>query len=367
MSQPLAGVLALGVLLAVARARERPGGAWGVAGGLLLGALALTRPFDAVLLGVVAAAWAIGIGARRLAWRDLVGGLVAAATVGALALPYNAALTGRATLAPHNVWMDRAWGPGRDRLGFGADIGNNAWPNLDPLPGHGPADVVLNLNKNVFQGNADLFGWACGSLLLVMAGVLMGHRRRGDGLAAGVILSFAGGYSLYWFSGGPDLGPRYWYPALVPFVVLSVRGAQAVAERLEEAGRAPRWRVYAFVAMAAVSAAVTVPPWRAATKYYRYRGVSADVRRLAAQHGFGRSLVLIRSREREDYQSAFSLNPTDFDAPVPVYARDAGHDHMALVLARFPDRPVWIIGRRDPSVAQLDVLSGPLLPGVAPP
>src|SRR5262249_11391732 len=130
------------------------------------------------------------------------------------------------------LWTDRAWGPGVDRLGFGRDIGIRAWPNIDPLPGHGLPDVILNLNKNLFQTNVDLFGWGCGSLLLVLGFALSGRLRTADRFVLALAAAFPVGYSAYWFSGGPDHGARYWFAMLVPLVWLTARGWHAILRGL---------------------------------------------------------------------------------------------------------------------------------------
>ena len=181
---------------------------------------------------------------------------------------------------------------------------------------------------------------------------------------------FAAGYSLYWFNGGPDFATRYWFPALVAFVVLTVRGAQSAAERLNaSASSHPSpcgLRVAAFVASASLCAFPTVMPWRAMTKYYHYRGVSGAVRDLARTHRFGHALVLVRSRDRADYQSAFNLNPPTLESDAPVYAREVGRAHTEVLVRHFGDRRVWVIARR-PGESRLTVAAGPLPPGTIPP
>ena len=362
LNHPMALALTLATLLAMATLRERRSLPVAAGAGAALGVLALARPLDAALAGLVAGAWALLPG-RRAAWRDLAVAAVVAGALAALVLPYNAALTGHATLTPHTAWTDRAWGPGTDRLGFGADIGIPAWRNIDPLPGHGPADVVLNLNRNAFAAGTDLFGWGFGSLLLVGLFLVAGARRTGDGLMLALVAAFVAGYSLYWFSGGPDVGPRYWYPALTALVVLSWRGARSAAERL---GGAASLRVPYFVAAACVAALVTFVPWRIATRYYRYRDVSADARRLESSAGLRGGLVFVRTVEREDYQGPFSLMQPDLARSPTIYARDRGAASMAAVVAAFPDRPVWLLARPHPDSARLVVVRGPLPPGTVP-
>jgi hypothetical protein len=378
MGHPLTAVLAIGAFLAFDRAvdaRTTPvtGGRWGIwsaGAGILSGALLLTRTFDGILL---AAALAVTTLIDRRVVRAFpalaVAGLVSAA-VAALSFPYNQAVTGRATYPAHMAWADGRYGPGVDVLGFGPNVGISRWPNLDPLPGHGLPDVVLNLNKNLFMVNVDLFGWATGSLVFAALAVGLGRWRRGDGVMLALLLMFMAGYSLFWFSGGPDLGARYWYPLLVPFAVLTVRGAQMVAAATSRAGacRQAGARVGAVVVALSVAAAVTMLPWRALTKHYRYRGISGEARALAETHGFGRALVFVRVTERSDYQSAFNLNPRTLDEDGAVYALDAGPAPAAAVVRQMADRPVWVIGR-PPSAgprAPWAVLAGPLAPGTVP-
>ncbi len=351
MSHPLTAVLVIGALLAFDRATENGARArWAVLAGLATGACALTRTFDAILL--VSALGCIALVDRKLtrAWRPIAIAAMVAAAVGALNLPYNHVVTGQATYPAHVAWADGRYGPGVDVIGFGPKVGIDRWPNLDPLPGHGPADVALNLNKNLFMTNADLFGWATGSLVFVWLAIGFGGWSRRNAPLLILPATFAAGYSLFWFSGGPDLGARYWYPLLVPLAAFAARGIGTFADRTEQRGAMAhaRARVAAAILVASLGALATTLPWRAGSKYYRYRGISGEVRALAASAGIQEALVFVRVDERADYQSAFSLNPRSLEEPGTIYALDAGPAHRAALMGRFPGRPVWVIGRTAP-------------------
>jgi hypothetical protein len=358
------GLLAL---LAVELERRRASGGWAVVAGVAIGALFLTRPIEALFVGSVALLWMLGLGGSRMRLRSVLAYAASAAGVAATVFLYNAALTGRALYAPHMMWTDRTWGAGVDRLGFGPSIGIPAWTNIDPLPGHGVVDVVLNANKNVFMANVDLFGWACGSLLLAILAVPLMSRRRADWLMIILVMVVVVGHSAYWFSGGPDLGPRYWYQALIPLIVLTVRGAAAVAHRASTRHPIRLHRIGVFVAAASLSAVITVLPWRSATKYYRYRDVSGEIRLLAKQHGFEHSLVFVRTQDRAVYQSAFNLNPRTLADSATIYAFDAGRAHRQEVVRHFANRPIWVIGPSSYADTRLGILAGPLSPGTVPP
>jgi hypothetical protein len=373
MPHPLTAVLALIALVAFDRTRGREPRwlLWAVVAGAAIGGLALTRAIEAALVTAAIVISAVIEGGFRRLLPPLLPAMAIAAAFAALMPVYSLAVTGRADYPPHLAWSDGRWGPGVDRLGFGPNIGISAWPNLDPLPGHGPIDVVLNTNKNLFMVNADLFGWATGSLVFVALALGIGRWRRADTLLLALTAAYIAGHSFYWFSGGPDIGARYWYPLLVPLAALTARGAQMAVEQLRksDACGAPGARVGVVILVACVSAGVVALPWRAATKYYEYRGITSEVRALAEAHRFEHALVFIRSGDRADYQSAFSLNPPSLEGTGTVYAWDAGAAARARVVAAFPDRPVWVIERRPPGPegeGPFVLTAGPLPPGTVP-
>ena len=359
MAHPLSLALALATLLAVELGYERRRDGWFALAGLAAGGVFLTRPLEAVALAAVVGARMLLPLRRRLPWRALA---IVGASAAVAALPYfvyNHVMTGRWTYAPYTLYSDLRYGPGVDVLGFGPKVGIPDWRNLDPLPGHGPADVILNANKNLFMINADLFGWASGSLILVLAALLFPGRRPGDRLLLWMVAAVMGVHSFFWFSGGPDLGARFWYLAIVPLGALSIRGVQRLAA-VPGPGAAGRTlsRLAAMLVAASLAAGLTVLPWRAATKYWRYRGIGGEVRALVRQRGIRQALVFVRSPARSDWQQAFVLNPPTLADAGTVFARDAGPASRARVAAAFPGRPVWIIGRANES-APFAVLESP--------
>ncbi|HWP45268.1 MAG TPA: glycosyltransferase family 39 protein [Blastocatellia bacterium] len=365
MTHPVSVVWALIALLSVDKARAGSRGwLWGAIAGISLGALLLTRLLEGLIVGSVIGLWAIGVGGKRLALPALASLVVCGLLVGGLILPYNRILTGDPFYPPQMKWTDENWYPGADRLGFGPNIGNVGWPHLDPLPGHGPADVLINANKNFYTVNFELFGWSFGSLLFVAAILLLGGMRRYDWLLMGIIFATVAGHSFYWFSGGSDYGARYWYQVLIPMVVLTVRGVQIIQERLIVRGvtaQAAR-RVTLFAAAASLLAFINIMPWRSLGKYYHYRGMSAAVRHLAESHGFHNGLVFVRPLHKEDYASAFIYNPPTLESTETIYALDAGEASRKALLERFPGRSVWFIGNSPGDGGRFELLAGPYPP-----
>ena len=367
--------------LAVSRLRERrargervPGRTLAAVfgGGLAIGGVSLVRPLEglatALLLGVwsLPPRWWSAIRPQRIL--EFVPSLLLAAGAvvsGALVRPYNAYMTGDPSYFPIMAYIDKYYAKGSNDLGFGANRGLG-WPGLDPFPGHGPVDVVVNANLNITSINTELLGWATGSLLVIMLLIALRRLTRPDWAHVIVVLTIAGVHSLYWFSGGPDFGARYWFLIIVSCVALAARGVEEVGASLtrataRETERAPgvRHATRAALALSCVTLLVFFP-WRAADKYYHYRNMRPDVPRLAAAHGFGRSLVFVRGRRHPDYASAAAYNPLDLNAAVPLYAWDVSPAARAEALRVYADRPVWILDGPTRTGNGFRVVAGPL-------
>jgi hypothetical protein len=360
MTHNLSLALALSGFLAIDQQRRRTGAMWSVVAGLCLGGLMLTRPLEGIVVGLVMGFSALGFTGRRLSFPQLLCFGVVGILLGSLLLPYNRALTGSALRTPQQVWTDATFYPGSDRLGFGADIGNWGWTHLDPFPGHGARDVVINIHQNLYMSHSDLFGWGCGSLLFVLIAILLGRNFHSDRLFLALIIGVVIAQSFYWFSGGPDYGARYWYQMLIPFIVLTVRGVEELQLRVAQKGG--DWlvtqRIAAFVVCASLVSVFTFLPWRSLGKYHNFRRVTSDMRELAANQRFGKALVFVGGDER-DYSSAFVFNPAVPDSPDPIYVRDKGPAVRDVIRKSFPDRPAWFVARSQ-NDHHFHVTGGPL-------
>jgi hypothetical protein len=365
----------LGAAAAVARLRRGASMAWVLPGGLAIGVMGIIRPLEGLTAAVLLGFWLLG----PLPWRGTAIGRVAAlaalsVAAGAMTLPYNAHLTGDPLTFPLMAYTDVLYGEGVNALGFGANRGI-AWPGLDPFPGHGLRDVVVNTILNTHSVNVELSGWATGSLLGIVLLVLAGRLSRADRWMLLVIAAIIGVHSLYWFSGGPDFGARYWYLILVPCIALTARAVVLAADWLA-AGAAPaaptaptapaalaadlRTRLLAGSLLLSALAIIAFVPWRATDKYFHYRLMRPDVRSLAAEHEFGRSLVLVRGRRHPDYASAAVYNPLDLHADAPVYIWDRDPEITQAALRAYADRPVWIVDGPSITGAAYRVADGPI-------
>jgi hypothetical protein len=351
MNHTLTMTGALLAFLGVAKARSTGLARWAWLAGIGVGAGSLIRPLDGLIIGALAGAWAIGIGGRRLKFGSLSALAAGTVIVAALTLPYNKALTGDAMASPLMHYLDARYGPKSNAYGVGPERGLG-WAT-DAYPGHTPFEAVINAELNGSCLNTELLGWSTGSLVLIAVILFSGGMRRADYLmlaaAAAVVLA----YAPYWGTGGPDFGARYWYTMLVPCIALSARGL----DWLETKRGA---RATAAVAVLCGLALVNYFPWRSLDKYRNYLRMRPDVRMLAQDYHFGRSLVLVRGDGFPDYASAAIYNPVDLQADAPVYAWDRDRAVQDQVLRLYADRPVWIVEGPSVTKAGFRVAAGPL-------
>jgi hypothetical protein len=187
---------------------------------------------------------------------------------------------------------------------------------------------------------------------------------KSDYLMLAVGAAVVGTYSLYWFSGGPDFGARYWYLVIVPCIALTVSGIRFLENGLQGASgfTVNGARVTAAVVSMCILAILNYFPWRAIDKYFHYLRMRPDVRYLAKEHGFGRSLVLIRGDRFPDYASAAIYNSLDLHTDGPVYAWDRDPEVRARVLRAYSDRPIWLVNGPTVTLGGFEVVVGPLSP-----
>lgn len=358
MTHTLTLVAALAAAWMTARAMQAHV-AWVIGAGLGIGLVALIRPLEGLLVAVTLGLWSL-FGAARTRWHAFgrTVGLTLATLVATLAvLPYNRHFTGSGLTFPIMDYTDRMYGPGTNAMGFGPERGLG-WSGLDPFPGHGWLDVLVNNNVNLFQLNLELSGWSMGSMALLLFGAMMAVRQGGRGSRAllAVVVAVVGVHALYWFSGGPDFGARYWYLIVVPCLGLASHGLLTLADRIGSGAR-----VWAGACALVLCSVLVFMPWRSVDKYYHYRGMRPDVRELARQHDFGNGLVLVRGNRHPDFASAGAYNAIGLQGDGPIYAWDQSAAVRAEILAAFPDRPVWVLDGPTRTSAGYEVVAGPIL------
>ena len=314
---------------------------WPVLAGIALGAMSLVRLQDAAALAP-ACALAAFVGARRLRWTPPFAMAGSAMAVASLVFLYNHATIGDAFGNAVMDYMDALHGVGHNHLGFGPDRGMG-WTAVDPFPGHSPLDALTNIHLNLYSIQVELFGWAGGSLALVLLALPWARPTRFDAWLGLWIVGWVAMASVYWFSGGPDIGARYWYPTIIAFTVWTVRSLSWLA-----AGPASEWvggpdaawqRLAAGALLATLLGTAIHLPWRAVDKYPLYRGFDPSVRDLLAEVPDD-ALVLLHGNSVTDYGSTRMYSALDANDDGPLAAWVADEAAERALLAAFPERAV---------------------------
>ena len=352
--------LALALITAIGATRACRTGSWRAAlvAGLSLGILGMSRPLEGVAVGLLAGIPILVSAIRSRRPGAVIGGGFGVLLTGGLGLAYNRMITGSLLLFPAERLFDREYGPGRYGIGFGPGKGVD-W-GLDPFPGHGPIDVVVNSVLNGFMVNVDLFGWATGSIAIVMLGFIGApkglHRLMAIALAVVVAL-----HGAYWFSGGPDFGARYWYLIIVPCVVLAARALMMLdGEKRTPAGARP----IAAAVLLSLSALVVFLPWRGADKYRTYRGIRPDFMTMSRDERFRDALILVRGRRHPEWAAATLANERlPGSSSAPVFAWDRDEKTRQALMAAFPTRTIWLVQGPSVESGPVRVIAGPVAPG----
>lgn len=346
--------------IGVVKVREAGNWKWGLLTGTALGFVSLIRPLEAIAVAALVGLWMLGIGGKRVSIASMAAATVGTLLIAGSGLVFNAKLTGNALEFPINRYSNEVFGANSNAYGFGADRGMG-W-QLDPYPGHGPVDALINTNLNVSALNTELLGWSIGSFLMIGAFLCFGRIRRSDYLMLAIVAVIYLLHFFYYFSGGPDFGARYWFLMILPLIALTVRGIESLRDKLNESSPGAGIRLYAAIGALTVLTICVFIPWRAVDKYHNFRGMMPDVRELATDFNFGRSLVLIQGTKHPDYDSAFVYNTADLNGDGPVYAWDRDTETRQKLLTVYSDRPVWIV--KGPSITggAYEVTEGPLTP-----
>lgn len=363
MSHTLSLTLALVATLTLMRsfADERP---WRLLlSGACIGIVALNRPLEGAAVALMLGFWCLLRERGRLRIMATVWLAIGSMITGALLPLYNYLLTGSATTFPVMLYFDRVYGAGSNALGFGANRGFD-WRGLDPLPGHGLPDVIINTLLNTFQVNTELLGWSIGSLVLTWVLVLQRQRLRADVALIAGLLCLVGVQHLYWFSGGPDFGARYWFLAIVPLVALSARAIEVLRGSLAAAadgtdGTSGERFVLPSVLLLTLSTILVFVPWRAFDKYYHYRGMRPEIRDIAADPTYHDGVLLLRGRAHPDLGSAEVYDDLHFRSRSAIVAWDRNATVRAQLAQAFARRRFWIIDGPSLTGDGYRVIAGP--------
>lgn len=327
----------------ILRAGESPRRRTGrlVAAGLAMGWIFAARPLDGLVIGGLTGLWlllALPGGLRTGIGRALPYGLGCLAT-GALALLYNARLTGNPLVQPATAYA-RQNPTGKPTGYLGDQVGLPTGFELHNLwPGHTVAEALLNTLNLAANLQFELMGWSVGSLALFLAFLLWQKPNRTDALMLAVIVAVIAAVFFFWFPESYYIGPRFWYLAAFPLFFLSARGYQAIRERFPDKDHLAFVRIDSLFWLACVFGFCAFLPWRAVTKYYEFNDFHPTVREDAAAGRFaaagpGGAVVLVA--RNGDAGSALFLNDPWLRGT--IYLNQDGQVDQAAVQAALPDR-----------------------------
>lgn len=333
-------VLDLAVVLLVLGALRRwpahgppPRGVIGrlVAGGAVWGIAVFARQYDAFLIAVPLVVAAVGLGRhkpRRL--RAWIGWSALGAAIPLAGLfVYNWALLGGPLRNSFTITGKY------DTLLFGRRGVSQS--TTFTFTAH---DAALSFTRNLTRLPSWSFG---GVLLVVLAGFgLWRSRRRGPAVwaVAGIAVSFAVGYALFWspfsivalWRGTRTMGPFYHFALLIPLTLFGAAGLVAVFDRTRGGAVA---LVAVMVAVTSVGLVTKVDRNLIVTREYQ------AAKRLIDSAHVGHAVLFMEDRGTNGFESAepFLENRPDLDQPV-IYAADNELGNLR-VMREFPDRTAF--------------------------
>jgi hypothetical protein len=253
---------------------------WYALSGACLGLAVLTRPLDALVLGLVVA---LGF-ARAFERRELQRPLAALARFSAGFLPVAAMLplwNWRASGAPWRLGYTEA-----HDYGFGFFV--------RPVDGfdyvHTPVQAVGNLMVGLLRMDLWLLAWPA-SLLLVLVGLRSAVVDRFDRLMRLIVPIQLVALTVLVCAGAPELGAAYIVPIAPFLIILAVRGLQALARSSDVGPRLARFALWGCV-VGTVTGWAFVMPLRMA----RLRALTTEMEipwRTVAQAGIGDAIVIV--------------------------------------------------------------------------
>lgn len=336
MTHSLTLALILFAWWAIGRPEERSVALPVPAAGLAMGWVFATRPLDGLIVGAATGLWLLARKGPGRISRALVYAL-GCVFAGGTYLAYNWYMTGNALLSPLSRYLAKVWHSDANDYGFGPDIGPvGGWLILDYAPGHSVTEGLINTANNLASLNLELFGWATGSLGLVIAAYLWLRRTPFDKAMAALSIVTIAAMFAYWFAGSFYIGPRYWFLVAFPVIYLSARGFTAVEARLGSGGREAAG---AALALLCVTSVLVFLPWRAAEKYRSFGRMHTKVAEAHASGAFGTDVVIVSGKDT-DKAAALMLNDPWLPEDRPVFLWDVPKLDRTALKAAFPGRKI---------------------------
>ena len=235
---------------------------------------------------------------------------------------YNAIVTGDALTFPFHYYDSG------EALGFG-------------IFGHTILTSLRNLAVSIARLNSVFLGFPLSLLFLFI--VLVDRKGFGDYLSIGILGGIAVAHLFYYSPGVSDLGPVYYYEAIIPLLLLTARGLVSLHRWFAAHVQEGSALVPNFLVLSAILALITFVPEQISHVHRltdQIREPYEVVRSANVHHG----LVLMKTRPNKGWVFSFRNPSPDFTDDV-VYARYADTASNLAVAGYFRDRTPFILDR----------------------
>jgi hypothetical protein len=322
-------------LWSVLRLLRTGAGLYGLLAGVAWGAAFLCRPLDALLLGILFAAFPLVLWRQSLkAWRGVTLALAAALCSAALMAAFQSNITGDPLTPGHKIGMGK--------------LGSFGFIQLWNTRAHTPSRAVDFSLKRLRAVNDRLSGWPLPFFLLALVPFWTGERRRRNLLllAGPLILTFT--FAFYWYYEGFFPG-RYLSSSFPMLLVLAGRGLDLLALR---AGgfTGPACRLLsAGVAASVLFAFFAAFPWEFRALHRNIGDVERTLPRVVDAYGISNAVVFMDSvtagveeqaKFNDFFGTGFLRNSLDLDGDV-VYARNS-REQNHLLISLYPGRSYYL-------------------------
>ena len=324
-----------------------------------LTAVAVTAPFLLLTSLTSPIPW-------RLRWQKGAVWLAGLLPLIGLLFVYQAALTGDPFQDPRLLYWPY------DQLGFGDDVGEA--PNLleitlldeapgyavlwrsdtsQPPRGHTPQRGLYNILRNWESLQENLFGWLpLFTFSFIWLAFILRRPSLNDWILLATVVALVSANLFYWHS-GIMYGPRYLYGALPALVLLTARGAQALAAWL--GGRSGKWITAVCLTIFMLGNLFISLP----TLSRSYRGFNFVIGDKVSQVETAvdpseQALIFVESPTGNwwEYGELFLGNEPWLDDRL-IFARDLGDAANLALRALYPDRSAYRL--RDGALSRLEL------------
>jgi hypothetical protein len=235
---------------------------------------------------------------------------------------YNAIVTGNAMTFPFHYYDSG------ESLGFGT-------------MGHTFVSAIRNLAVSMGRLNGAFLGFPLSLMFLFV--VLFDRKEFGDYLSIGIFGSIAVAYLFYYSPGVSDLGPVYYYEAIIPLLLLTARGIVSLHRLVGAHFEQGNALIPNFLVLSTVLALVSFVPEQishVSRLTEQIREPYEVVRSANVHHG----LVLIKTRANKGWVFGYRNPSPDFTDDI-VYAHYADTVSNRALVKYFPDRTPYILDR----------------------